>query len=460
MRSHCSISDTRRSDLGACACLLASVACSGVGLPFLAGVAVELAWRRRTWPRLWVPAIPIGLFVIWYETIGKSSSSGISPVTVVRSIASDTSTTLGALVGSGTTAGALLSAAFVVLIIVALVRSPGQAARLAMGASGLLAFWLLTLLARGASQNSASRYLYPAAVLVLIAAGELPSLITRNHRGRHSLRTPAWATTLGTLAACAVVAFAAVAIWWNAGALTQARGGLAAVSSQVRAELGAVMLAGPALPAAFRPNHSLMPQVSVGPYRSAVRAFGSPADSYGEILGTSEPVRSSLDGMLLLGRPMEVSSTPGLDPAVTAGARCVRSALGPVHTSLTFNLPQQGALVTAPQDVGLALRAKSFSTSYPDQPFDVIARGESVLVKWSRRASSVRWKVQLTAVPPSVPAGSVATVCPVTAGGPARKSLIRTSPRLVPPHNATDSTAAPVNSAIATAPWPTQPPTG
>lgn len=67
--------DTRRADVGACAFLLVSIACSGVGLPFLAGVAVELAWRRRSWRRLWVPALPLALFLVWYQTLGKSPTS-------------------------------------------------------------------------------------------------------------------------------------------------------------------------------------------------------------------------------------------------------------------------------------------------------------------------------------------------------------------------------------------------
>ena len=75
--------NTRRADVGACTCLVLSAACSGVALPFLAGVVVELAWRRRSWLRLWVPAIPIGLFVVWYEALGKTSSSSISPGAVV-----------------------------------------------------------------------------------------------------------------------------------------------------------------------------------------------------------------------------------------------------------------------------------------------------------------------------------------------------------------------------------------
>ena len=153
--------DMRRSDVSACACLVSSVACSGVGLPFLAGVVVELAWRRRSWTRLWVPALPLGLFIVWYETIGKSSALSVSLVPAARSMASATATTVGAVVGAGTTVGTILSLALGVLVVVAVVRSPGRAARLAMAVTGLFTFWVLTLLARGISPSSPSRYLVP-----------------------------------------------------------------------------------------------------------------------------------------------------------------------------------------------------------------------------------------------------------------------------------------------------------
>ena len=301
---------TRRGDIGACICLVASVACSGVGLPFVAGVIVELAWRRRSWRRMWIPAIPLGLFVVWYEAIGKSAtSSSISASSVVHSIGTDTATTLGALVGRGSTVGSVLTGVLVAAVIAAVVRSPGQAARLAMATSGLLAFWLLTLLARGISQDSASRYLYPAAALVLIAAGELPTLITRKQRGRHAADMSTWAAGVGAIAAVAVVAFAALAIWWNAAILTSGAAGLNGVSAQVETELGAVTLAGPALPATFQPDGTLMPQVTVGPYLKSVAAFGSPV---GSATDAAYPFGASVDAMLLRGRPMEVS--PVSDP--------------------------------------------------------------------------------------------------------------------------------------------------
>lgn len=405
--------NTRRSDVGACTCLVLAAASSGVALPFLAGVVVELAWHRRSWSRLWVPTVPIGLFLVWYETLGKSSSSSVSPSALVHSVASDTATTLGALVGRGGTAGDVLSEVFAALIVVAVVRSPGQAARLAMGASGLLTFWLLTLLTRGVSQDGASRYLYPAAALVLITAGELPKLITRNQRGRHAVGTRAWVTVAGTAAALGVVAYAAVAIWWNAGTLTSGSQGLAGVSSQVRSELGAVELAGSALPGTFQPDHALMPQVTVGPYLRAVREFGSSAASAQFILRPGDPLGPTLDAMLLRGRPMDVSSGSNPPGILTTGDLCTDGVFGPGHPTLVVPLPPLGAFVTAPKGGDLVVRVRSLSSSFPERPLSNISAGATDLVRWSARRTAIRWKMELT--PVSAPAGSVATVCPAAA---------------------------------------------
>ncbi len=411
--------DTRRADLGACSCLVLSVACSGVGLPFLAGVAVELVWRRRSWGRLWVPALPLALFVIWYQTIGKSSPTTISPVAAAHSMASATATTVGALVGRGTTAGAVVSVLLAVLIIVALVRSPGQAARLAMAVSGLFTFWVLTLLARGISESSPSRYLYPAAALVLVATGELPALITRSLRGRLADGAPMWTTMVATIAAIAVVAFSAVAIWRNASTLTAGRDGLAGVSSSVRAELGAVVLAGHALPPTFQPDQNLMPQVSVGPYLRVVQEFGSSGDSRQEILGSGTSLRVMVDTMLLRGRPMEI--TPVLDPLRGPTTHdCLQAPIGSAHPTVTFSLPPDGALVTAPLGAGLSVRARSLAASFPDQPLATIAPTATSLVRWTGQPTAIRWQVELSPVPPSAPVGSVATVCLVSPGGIAR----------------------------------------
>ena len=119
--------DTRRSDIGACAVLVVSVGCSGVGLPFLVGVGVELLWRRRDWRRLWVPVFPFALFLVWYETIGRQSATSISLTTMFRTMVSATTATVGILAGRGTASGTLLACILAGLIVVVFLRSPGRA---------------------------------------------------------------------------------------------------------------------------------------------------------------------------------------------------------------------------------------------------------------------------------------------------------------------------------------------
>ena len=179
---------SRGADIGACLCLLAGIGCSGVALAFMAGVGVELLWRRRDWRRLWIPAIPVVLFVVWYETIGKSATNSLSVSTLARSSASVTAISVGSLIGRGTTVGGVVAAFLGVMAVLAVIRSPKRSARLAMAVSGLLAFWVLTLVARGASQATPIRYLYPAVALILVGVGELPSLIARTTPTRLSRR--------------------------------------------------------------------------------------------------------------------------------------------------------------------------------------------------------------------------------------------------------------------------------
>jgi hypothetical protein len=403
--------DSRRSDVAACACLVLSIGCSGVGLAFLAGIAVELLWHRRSRRRLWIPAIPLALFVIWYETVGKATTTRSSIATIVHSMADATATTVGSLVGRSSTWGGVLSVLLGVLVVVAVVRSPGRAQRLAMGVTGLATFWVLTQLARGTTQGSASRYLYPAAALVLVVIGELPLLLARRfpsadpaHRRE---RAPDWVHVAMMFILVAVVGFAGLAIWWNRISLNGNGDGLAAISEQVRPELDAVVLAGSALPADFRPDETDMPQVQAGPFQRAAAAFGWPDASLGS--STSQPLASALDAMLLRGRPMTVTPAPAPVPGAPG---CVVHPVSPGTTATTFALPRSGALVTAPPDVALAVQVRALSDQFTSRPVATIAARSTSRIVWSTRASAVRWQVELTPSPVAAPPGSVATVCP------------------------------------------------
>jgi hypothetical protein len=405
--------NARRSDVGACACLLLSIGFSGVGLPFLAGVGIELMWRRRDRQRLWVPGFPLALFVVWYGTIGRQSTTSVSLTTMLRTMTDATTATVGILAGRGTAFGTLLSCVLAVLVVVVLLWSPGRAARLAMALTGLFTFWVLTLLARGVSlTTSQGRYLYPASVFILLAIGEIVSLIPRLVPLPPDT-SPQWVRGIALAATVGIVAYAGLAIWWNSGSLTDGRNGLLRVSSRVRPELGAVVLAGSALPPNFRPDPAYMPQVSVGPFLRAVTAFGSPAEGKQEITASGQASTSTLDTLLLRGRPIRISRTADLP--ISAAGECERYNVTVSSQVPVFTLPRGGVRVSAPRAAAIAIQARSLSRSFPSGTLDTIPPGETRSIEWSAQPTSIRWQVALTTVPLAAIPGSTVTVCPVPA---------------------------------------------
>lgn len=402
--------DGRRTDVGALGCLVFAIASSGVGLVFVAGVGVELLWRRRDWLRLWIPLVPLALFVTWYKTMGDSQVSTISLSSMAHTAAQGTTQTIGAVVGRGTTAGTVLGIVLGVLCLIGFVRSPRRAGRLAMAITGLSSFWILTDVARGASVSSPSRYLYPAAALVLIAMGELPSLVVVTEtRHRAASKTSSARVVSGVLAA-GVVAYAGLAVWWNAASLVGGADGLRAVSSEVRAELGAVLLAGHALPATYQPDKTFMPQVRVGMFLRAVKAFGSPADSLHAIDQMPPMALSSIDAMLLRGRSMQVTLA---NPSRLGNTGACKTYPVGGSASVTIALPANGAFVTASSATSLAVRAAALSTAFPTQPQGIVAPGSTSLVRWTVRPNRITWRIRLSALL-ATSGPSSATVCPVS----------------------------------------------
>ena len=170
----CSIGDDRVGDVGASIALAISVACSGVGLPFVGAVTLELLLRRKTWRRLWVPLIPLALWGVWYLQYGQSQVKGSNIHLVPENAAQMGSAAVGALLGLSMDDGhvplALLGIVVVVVLAVDRRISPRFAAVLALP----LGYWILTSLSRAQfGDPAASRYLYPGAIFVVLALSEL-----------------------------------------------------------------------------------------------------------------------------------------------------------------------------------------------------------------------------------------------------------------------------------------------
>ncbi len=282
----------RAGDVGASVALGVAVACSGVGLPFVGAITLELLLRRSTWRRLWVPLVPLVLWGVWYVQYGQSQVKGSNLHLVPENAAQMGSAAAGALMGLSMGDGHVLLAllGLVVVVVLAIDRriSPRFAAVLALP----LGYWILTSLSRAQfGDPAASRYLYPGAIFIVLALSELvPRLTVPGGR-------------IGAAVAVLVlVALVAVSLRGNVDQLRQGAAGLRDVSTHVKAELRSVELARDRVDPAFRPDEARAPQIDAGSYLKAVDDLGSPADSLRELRAQSAEVRAVADTVLVRAR--------------------------------------------------------------------------------------------------------------------------------------------------------------
>ena len=164
--------NTRACDIGACVAVAVALSCSGLGLPFVPGIAIELLWLRQP-RRLWLVAAPFALYLLWY------SHYGVSMVLRRRS--------LPALSGSRTWPRRSWSAGRQGRRLGDPVDGGGADARrsavrerrerhprLVGAVLTALTYWVLTGISRSLLQTpDESRYAYLSAVLVVVIALEL-----------------------------------------------------------------------------------------------------------------------------------------------------------------------------------------------------------------------------------------------------------------------------------------------
>jgi hypothetical protein len=167
---------SRRAEIGAAALLVVAVATNGTGLFFLAGIAAALIIdpvRRR---QLWVVVPAAAVYMVWYLLLG---SSAIGSLTLARLqdvpayVVAGASYSIGRLSGWGEHVGLVLFVAMVMATAWHVSGTRRIRAAAVAGLIGLLAQLVLTGLVRahlGVVQATSSRYVYVAAVLLLIAA--------------------------------------------------------------------------------------------------------------------------------------------------------------------------------------------------------------------------------------------------------------------------------------------------
>jgi hypothetical protein len=359
-----------RSDLIACACLVASLAFAEIALAFAAGVAVAILLQRGPPRRLWVVAVPPVLYAVWYAAFGDSGEyvgpSAFSWHNVANSppyVLDGFASSLGSLLGLGTPElfggqggiewGRPLLVALLVVAVAWVLRSRSPVlwwvlVPLTIG----LSFWFLTAANFGFGRAPyVSRYQYVGAVFVLMIAADLAA----------GWR-PGWR---GVLAVLAVGVAAALP---NLDTLRQGYRALARSSEIVRGGLTGLEIAADRVDpdlllteenSGFN-NFTLL---TAGPYLSAAEEFGSPAYSQAELVGAPERARVAADKVLAAALPIT------LRPEAAPPAPGCAMVSGTGFAAPITNLAPGGAILRAPRGATASLGLRRYATeSFPLDP--------------------------------------------------------------------------------------------
>jgi hypothetical protein len=353
------LEDDRTRRLPAALCLGTSLASSGLGVPVLVAVSTDLLLRRRYRLLLSVAAVPAVGYALWYLSYGTSEASWANAHLVPGYVGRAASGAVGSVIGTDPGLWSSVVAGAVAVSVVVLTARRSFAPRLGGAIAGALAFWALAALARGPfGEPTASRYLYPGAVFVLLIVAEVLGHLRPLRR---------WSPATVVAIIIAVLAGAS-----NLDRLRIGAAELRDISTFVRAELGALELARGAVPPEFQPDTARMPQVSAGPYLEMVQAFGSPADDVASIRRKPDPVRQAADGVLR--RIIASSEMLSVAPIIVDGD-CQRKSPG----RWTIR-PSAGVAELRSGEAAVTLWLRQFSMTFGEHPLAVVAAGQRVRI--------------------------------------------------------------------------------
>jgi hypothetical protein len=356
-------------DVGVGSLLLLALACSGLGVPLVVGTAVLLAMRGRRLADALVIAAPTAVYGIWYVLYGESQANPANLPIVPNYVLASAGGAVAGLAGIGQQLGTFLAGAIAALLAVDGLRRRRLPARTGAALATAGAFWVLTALSRGAlGEPTASRYLTLGGLCVLLVLAELVAAATRR-------------TMVGGL----VVAIALVAVWSNLRVLRAGAAGLRETSEVTRAELAAMELLEPGLPADFQPDGSRMPQVHAGAYARAVAEIGSPAASLAEVGRSSKAAREAADRVIEAGLPLvkapAVHSTEPLHAEPTGATASMEgtcvvlrpTADQPDAASAVMPMPRGGVRIES--EAPVHYRVRRFADDFGAQPASVLVSG-------------------------------------------------------------------------------------
>ncbi len=398
-------SRSRRRDIAACALLVLAIASSTLAIPLVAAAIVLLLMQRSSWRRYWVVLIPLVLYGVWYVKYEHSTTQIGNARYITEFGSQQAAATLRALFGLPPEFGGALATAALILVVVALVRRWGDRQALVPILTALAAMWIFLTLSRyEIAPPDSSRYLYPAAILMLLAATAILA--------RRSLTSVTTRAVIGALFAMALIT--------NVSALQKHAAGWRDGSAQVRAAVGAMNEVRSIVPGSFKPQGHWAPQIAADKLFKAQDEYGAPADNPSEIMRASDAARASADTVLFTAgaikvapgnrptnvpRPIAASVTGGSAAAGTPGCTTLTATPGTTVTAVV-DVPQSSLLVHATRADAL-IRLARYSVLGPGDPIaKATPSGPNQIITPILRLSAPPWRAQITT-------GGTATLCRV-----------------------------------------------
>jgi hypothetical protein len=383
--------DTRRCDIAAGVALAVALSCSGLGIPFVPGIAAELALQRR-WRRLWLVAVPLALYLLWYTQYGVNMVTSNTIIQSPQWILETAAAAVGALFGRDTDWGVPITVLFAALAARRFVSGMHVTPRLVGAFVTSLAFWVLTGVSRSTIQApDESRYLYLGAICVLVVGVELLPKLRANGRA---------------MGVAGAVVLASAAMGWQTlhnNALV-----LRATSLTVAAQVGAMQLEQAYVQPAYAPSPANAPNINAGLYFTAAKEMDSYAGD-----SPSEIIASGLDGdvaadavmvAILAPVPTPEAQPAGNAPAptllsdvterVTHTADCLAITPTAANATVVVTLPPGGAYIRNGSRSTVALGLRRFAPGFTPVPaVPALRRGYALKIPLDR--STLPWYLEL-----------------------------------------------------------------
>jgi hypothetical protein len=364
---------SRRNDQLLCGLMIIALASSGLGIPVLVGVAVELLLTPAGRERLWVIAVPFALYVLWYVFYGTNRAE-------VHDYAISA---LWAWVALCNAAGAIIGERqnepgqeMLILILVVLayrlfrIQAAGRV-RMAAIATLLVSFYGLTAISRhDVAPPSSSRYLTVGVVFLLL-------MLVEAARG---WKIRAWVPYVVLF--LALVSFSKD----NTIAFKDGRTLFLERSDHVRASLTAVDLLG---------RERVAPKFEIAPYAAPFLEAGhwfdaldglrgNPAYTLAQLRRAPAGARAFADDTLVRGGGLAIS------PAAALAGSC-----RPAWAAQTSGVvPPSGVRVQAPRSKHVTISARRFGPDWIVVGVLPIPPGRAVDLRPLADASQQRYRLR------------------------------------------------------------------